>query len=369
MSSNPQQLANINSLRSYIDSTNDVSIRQKSDLIKDLNNKKEEMIDKINNVLSSCRNKEAMLYDRWINTDNKEAHTKLEEYNKYLKDQHDKGSDIIGQINASKNFQQLRQVELTLVDSFLAAVKTTCDNYTNHEILNQPAVSQTGSVTTIATPLIKSSSSEMNRSVSTIQTIPTAGTNNTYITGPSSPAPVRTSSSSVVHHIYTPPASSPPTRVVTVPSPPQTVVVHQAPSPPPRTVVMRQAPSPTVVRTVRSTPVQTVPVRTVQVQPVRTAQVQPVRSTPVQPVAVVQTPRPASPRAGRAVMVTSPTPRRTGIYDARVVQDYTSGAPGTLTLKKDTVVRVINYYGDWARVETRDGHNGYVSRFFLRPMV
>ena len=86
-----QQLANIDSLRSYVDSAYTLGIKQKGDLVKDLNNKKEELISSVSRTLADCKKSERVWYNRWINTDSKEAHDKLEEYNRELKDQHDEG--------------------------------------------------------------------------------------------------------------------------------------------------------------------------------------------------------------------------------------------------------------------------------------
>ncbi len=312
----PQQLANIDSLRSYIDSTSDLGIRQKSDLIKDLNKKKEQMIDSVNNTLSACRDAESVLYNRWINTDNKIAHNKLEEYNRYLKEHHDKGSDIIGQINATKNFEQLNRIEITSVNPFLVAVKSTCDTYARHEALTQTRF--VPAPVTLIHP-----SPQAIRSVSTIQparTVTTVTQPVTYITNPGSPVPVRVQAP--VTHIITQqsvPApqpvvitrSAPSPRIVTVTpiqapaSPTHHVTVVRTPPPPPQVTVIHTPPP------IRTIPIRTVPVRTVRTVPVRTVRTIPVRTVRTVPVkqqrvALVTPTRARSPRVVAVAAVAAP---------------------------------------------------------------
>ena len=325
--SDPRQLANINGLRSYIDSTHTLSIRQKGDLIKDLNRKKENMISSITAVLTSCRDSEAVLYNRWIGTSNKLAHNHLEEYNTYLKDQHDRGTEIISQINAMNNFEQLNKYEVNTVDPYLDSLKTMCGKY-SQKIIKDEAI-----------PLIQSSPD--------LQSVTYSPYN----------MPVRTAVSAPVMAVAPSPVTVIPTTPVASPVP-----VRFVQATPVR--VVQSAP------VVRATPVRVVqPAPVVQATPVRVVQPAPVYTQPFQSVRVGE-PRAVvlQNKAGERRIVTATPVGPRGVHRGVIVQHYSSRAPGTLNLPKDTIVNVIKYEGDWALVETTAGHEGYVSRHFIRPI-
>ena len=319
---NPQQLANINSLRSYIDSTHNLGIRQKADLVKDLNRKKEQLIASVHNALSACLDSESAMYSRWIGTSNKAAHDHLEEFNTYLKEEHERGSELISQINAINNFEQLNKYEISTVDPYLQNLKTKCNAYTQKVISEQR----------VAVPLIQTSPR-------VVQTVP------------------------VSYAPYNLPVRAAP------------VVVPVTPSASPR-------------------PVRVTPVVPFSTQPIRVAPVVragPVKVTPVnvpfQPGPVDVRPSPMMSQTGsvqvgqprdvvlqnkagerRVVRAAPVKPTKRGVHEGLIIQDYSSRAPGTLTLAKDTKVNVLKYEGDWAMVETNNGHTGYVSRYFIRPL-
>ena len=306
----PRQLANINSLRTYIDSTHNLSIRQKSDLIKDLNRKKEQMIASITSALSACRDSEAALYNRWIGTSNKIAHDHVEEYNKYLKEQHDRGSELISQINAMNNFDQLNKYEVTTIDPYLDSLKTMCTKYSQKVIpeeRNEPV------------QLIQPSPQTV-RSVSSIQPM----TYSQY------QVPVRTQAVQMGPSVQLVPVSPPPAKASL-----ERVMLQSSPV------------------------VQATPVRVVQAAPV----VQNIPMTIGQPKQLV-----VQGQTGKTRVVTV-APVKSGVHKGVIIEDYSSKAPGTLNLTKDTLVTVVKYEGDWALVETNVGQRGYVSRHFIRPIT
>jgi hypothetical protein len=320
----PRQLANINSLRTYIDSTHNLSIRQKSDLIKDLNRKKEQMIASITSALSACRDSEAALYNRWIGTSNKIAHDHVEEYNKYLKEQHDRGSELISQINAMNNFDQLNKYEVTTIDPYLDSLKTMCTKYSQKVIpeeRNEPV------------QLIQPSPQTV-RSVSSIQPM----TYSQY------QVPVRTQAVQMGPSVQLVPVSPPPAKASL-----ERVMLQSSP-------VVQATP----VRVVQAAPVvQATPVRVVQAAPV----VQNIPMTIGQPKQLV-----VQGQTGKTRVVTV-APVKSGVHKGVIIEDYSSKAPGTLNLTKDTLVTVVKYEGDWALVETNVGQRGYVSRHFIRPIT
>jgi hypothetical protein len=321
----PRQLATINSLRSYIDSTHDLSIKRKGDLIKDLNRKKEQLIASVTNTLSSCRDSESVLYHRWIGTSNKVAHDHLEEYNKYLKDQHDRGSEIIGHINAMNNFEQLNKYESNTIAPYLDSLKAMCNKYSQKIIVDE---------TPTPVPLIQSSPQTI-QSATSIQ--------------PTSYAP---------YIMATKVVQAPPVKVV------QPTQVIQAT--PVRVVQPAQVVPVSPVRVVQ--PTQVVPVSPVRVvQPTQVVPVSPVRV--VQPTQVIKATRVRvvkPTQSKQPVYVTGVPNKRKGVHKGVLIENYSSKASRTLALSKDTVVNVLKYKGDWAYVETNDGHKGYVSKHFIR---
>ena len=314
----PQQIININSLRSSINSAHDLVINQKANLVKNLSDKKHTLIDSVQDSLRNCKNSGDTMYNQWINTNNKDAHNILETYHENLKRHHDEGSELIGQINAANNFEQLNKIQTEQLNSFLIEVRNLCGSY----------------VTSTPTP------------VRYVQPSPVTVVRPAPVTVVR-PAPVR----------YVQPAP------VTVVRPAPVRYVQPAP-----VTVVRPAPV-TVVRPTPVTVVRPAPVRYVQPAPVTVVRPAPKSKTiiirkpqkviPVKPVIV------KSPRA-RKIVVSSVNPM--GIQRAKVTHDYTSSAPGTITLPKNTIVNIQDYHGDWAMVETANGHRGYASRFYLQPL-
>ncbi len=306
----PQQLANINSSRSYIGSTQNL-IRRKSDLVRDLNDKKEKLIESINIELGACTSAESIMYSRTTISSDKHSHNRLEEYNNYLKDQHDRGSDLIGQINAAKNFEQLNRVEDTILNPYLRTVKSTCDTYARQSTYDVP-------VQSFAAPYAP---------VNVVRAAPVY---------PASPTMVRVQPVNVVR-------VQPVNMVRAAPASPTMVRVQ------PVNMVRAAPASPTMVRV---QPVRSVPVNMVRAAPASPTmvRVQPVNVVRAAPVNVIRAP---------------PIPYRPA-YQATVTHDYMSGAHNTITVKQGTVVTVLKEDGDWNWVKTPDGVTGYVSRHYLR---
>ena len=337
----PQQLANIDSSRSYIGSTQEL-IRKKSDLVKDLNNKKEQLIDSITFALGACKDAESVLYNRTIGSSSQDAHDRLEEYNNYLKDQHDKGSEIIGQINAAKNFDQLNRVEIAVLKPYLSTVKETCDAYARHEIaeptplIDEPTMVATRTTEVRAAP-IPMGAAPMGYYPSQM------GMTQPMMSQPMMTQPMMMSQPMV------------PVRPVQIQQPVQVRPVTVVPGPPV---------SPPPVRTATVVPLQVQDPRQVtMVRPgygARTVSVTPVQVQ--QPRQVIRLP------SGKMVAV-SPAPIPLGnrpAYQARITHDYISDAPNTITVRRDTVVTVLKEEGDWAWVRTDQGVSGYVSRHYIR---
>ena len=311
----------IDALRKDIDAAQTVQINQKIDLIKSLNTKKERLIQSIDEALAECRDAESTFYNR--SAGDSRYHEKLESINRQLRAEHLEGSRLIGQINAVNNFQQLTQIEQSSVNPFLNSVKSNCATLSRTEVPTASVV----------------------RNTTVIQPVRTIIRQQVPVPTPV-PAPIQNRTTEIHHHHHTP---------VVVNTPPPVVV----PSPPPVRVAPVVVPT-RRVRAVRATPVRAVPVSPVSVRPI----------SPVEP-RVVLAPSPA-----RVLpVVTAPSPRVLPVVTttpvgsmARVTHDYNSAHSGTLNLKRNTRVNIINYNGDWAFVRTMDGHQGYVSRHFLQPL-
>ncbi len=351
--------ANIKDLHDVIDNTSRVDIEKKSDLVRDLNRRKNLVVDSIENALKKCRYAERAIYTKWQNKYDRDAYNQLEEYNMYLKEQHDKGSELIGAVNAAKNFQQLNMVENEMVNPFISSLETNCGVYSRHSSLMNSHLSHDVNVRHSGYTDVKTrGDGKTNIDVRhhsqgatvNVSKEEAPGSPSHNITVSSNQGPVRVthqpSSAPVSSPAYSQPVYSPaPVRVV---QPVRTVAVSPAPV---RTVAVRPVQQVRAVQPVRV--VQPAPVRTVAVQPVKTVAVSP---APVRTVAV--TPAPVStvavvPIGSRAV----------------VTHDYYPSSPeNKLALKKGTVVNVDRYSGDWALVTTANGHRGYISRFYLRPL-
>lgn len=310
------QVSNINALRSYINASHAVEIRQKVNLINDLNSKKNRLSENIRDSLANCLQYENSLYNQGIN--DPRYHTTLENYNQQLKQYHDTGSSIINQINTAKNFEQLNQVETEVVNPFLNEVKNTY-NYPSYYPASYPA---------------------------------------SY--------PAITQPSIVVHAVPSP-------QIIHTPPP----VIHTHTVVPPPTVIVQQSPpvSPRPVRVVNTVPLKTVPVKTVKTVPVNKISVQPVNKIPVQTVQKVQVqklnpvqtvnvpvqiPTLSLQTTQSSPQILQPSQTLSMVGSHFVISDYDSNKPGTLNLKRGKVVNVKKYENNWAMVETPEGHRGYV---------
>ena len=353
--------ANIKDLHDVIDNTSRVDIEKKSDLVRDLNRRKNLVVDSIENALKKCRYAERAIYTKWQNKYDRDAYNQLEEYNMYLKEQHDKGSELIGSVNAAKNFQQLNMVENEMVNPFISSLETNCGVYSRHSSLMNSHLSHNINVRHSGYTDVKTrGDGKTNIDVKhhsqgatvNVSKEEAPGSPSHNITVSSNQGPVR-----VTHQPSSAPVSSTVTtysQPVYSPSPVRAVAVSPAPVrvvQPVKTVAVSPAP----VRTVAVRPVQ--PVK--PVQPVRVVQPAPVRTVAVQPVKTVA----VSPAPVRTVAVVPIGSR------AVVTHDYYPSSPeNKLALKKGTVVNVDRYSGDWALVTTANGHRGYISRFYLRPL-
>ena len=123
-----RKISSIENLHNTIDDTSRM-INQKTNLIEDLQNKKLAMINSVESTLNQCRNNERTLYNRWVGSLSSIGLSKLNEYAMYISRQHDEGSVIIGQINASKNFQQLDRVEREMYNPYIAELRESCSLY------------------------------------------------------------------------------------------------------------------------------------------------------------------------------------------------------------------------------------------------
>ena len=385
--------ANIERIHDYIDNTSRM-ISQKSDLIKNLQNKKSFMINSIENTLNRCRNAERTLYNEAGYSLSGRATAKLNEYNTFLSEQHDKGSTLIGNINATKNFQQLDRVESTMVNPFLTNLKNKCSFYARDiprfssvssvsAIRHNPPPSPTHIKTTGLGRTKVDFRHENGVSVNIAkESVPGSPGHNISV---SSKGPV-----SLTHEPSIQPdhLSSPGPIYVTQPVSVQTVPVQTVQTVPVQTIrtvpvqTIRTVPVQTIrtvpvqpVQTIRTVPVQTVkviqpvqtvrtvPVQTVKViQPVRTVPIQTVRTVPVQTVKVIQ--------PIRTIRTVHTTPVHViSANRAVLTHDYVPRIPnGKLSLRKGTVVNIAGYSGDWALVDTATGRRGYVSRHYLRQI-
>ena len=286
----PKQIANINSLRSYVDSTHDLSIVQKTDLVRKLNEKKNLMATDVTKSLRRCKDTGNAIYNKWMNHNDADRHDMLEQYHESLKEHHDAGSELINHINAANNFEQLNKIETEKVVPFFASTTSLCNSV----------------------PTIVSESIETN---------------------------------------YVEP-------VVSVPTP----IIKPAPVVKTTTVHAFTTPQPNYRSPKRVVPM--VPDRYGNLRPATQAQMNRARNSNVlnKPLSVVPVVH-----VGGGKFQPAP-PKRVPFQKAVVTHDYASSVPGTLTLKENTLVNIYDYEGDWARIKTQDGHTGYASRHFLRPL-
>lgn len=369
------KLSNIQNLHNSIDTINRTGIEQKADLVKELNKKKQMLIETIQENLKECRQVERTLFNQWSNQYNTEAYNKLEEYNLFIKQQHDKGSELIGVINAAKNFQQLNQVEIGSVNPFINELKTKCSIYARHTSFSSPVSTSFSSLPTVTNVPVRGVATD----------IKTTGMGKTDINvqhgdmGTSVDINKEEALGSPAHSVRVSGAKGPvkvthqPSPQMIVPSPqPVRALSTIVPASPVRLVqtapvqqFQRVAVSPVRVQPVRYVqPVQQVqPVRVVQpVQQVRVVQpVQPVRV--VQPVQQVQPVRYVQPVQTVPVVTTLPVGARAIVTHTHIPSDRNGDK---LAVEAGTVVRIEKYYGDWALVNTSTGQRGYVSKYYLR---
>ena len=380
------KLSNIESLHNSIDATNRTGIEQKGELVKDLNTKKQSLINAIQEELRTCRNMERTIYSQWRNMNNSDVYNRLEEFNVYLKGQHDRGSELIANINAAKNFQQLNQVELSQVNSFLDSLRSRCGAFSQdlpsvpvgpvYPIYTQydPRYPQYGSPVYYRSP--NPVYAPVN-SASYATDVQTTGTGRTDIdvhhTGMGTDVNVSKEEAygSPAHNVHISGAQGP-VKVTHSPSP-----VRQTPVyiPPPVQPVQTFTPVQTVQQVTPVQPVRVVtpvqPVRVVTpVQPVRVVQpVTPVRVVtpvqPVQPVRVVQQIQPVTTvQTVSPVMVRSINTGTRAVVTHNYIPRVQDGTK--LSLAAGTPVTIESYRGDWALVTTSAGQRGYISRHYLR---
>ncbi len=396
MSLESLKLANIQNLHNTIDSTTRIGIKQKGELVKDLNTKKYSLINSIESTLNLCRNTERTIYNKLSNRGNVDAYNRLEEYNVYLKEQHDRGSDLIGRINAAKNFQELNTVEMNMVNPFLTSLRNNCGVYSRSSSLMNTSLINTDGSTEIRTAGLGKTDINVQHSSRGVDVdvvkeerglSPAHSVHVSSSKGPvkvihqPSPQPVRRISTiqptTLVHPVTR--VVQPVQTVAVYPSPVRVIqpVQHVVPVQPVTRVVPAQpvrtvAVSPAPVRVIR--PVQHVvpvqPVRTVAVSPVPVRVIRPVQHVvPVQPVTRLVRPVrtvAVSPVPVRTVVVTTPI---LASNRAVVTHDYQPTKPGNkLALRKGTSVTVEKYSGDWAHVRTSTGQRGWISRFYLRSL-
>jgi len=360
------KLSNIQNLHNSIDNISRSGIEQKADLVKELNKKKQMLIEMIQENLKECRQVERVLFNQWSNQYNTEAYNKLEEYNLFIKQQHDKGSELIGVINGAKNFQQLNQVEIASVNPFINELKTKCSIYARHTSFSSPVSTSFSSLPVSSLPTVT------NVPVRGVATdIKTTGMGKTDINvqhgdmGTSVDINKEEALGSPAHSVRVSGAKGP-VKVTHQPSP-QMIV----PSPQPVRALSTIVPASPVrlVQPVRY--VQPVAVSPVRVQPVRYVQpVQPVQQVrvvqPVQQVRVVQPVqqvRYVQPVQTVPVVTTLPVGARAIVTHTHIPSDRNGDK---LAVEAGTVVRIEKYYGDWALVNTSTGQRGYVSRYYLR---
>ncbi len=398
------RLSNIKSLHNSIDTASRVGIEQKGELVKDLNRKKQVLINSIQDELSQCRDVERSLYNKLSNTSTTESYSKLEEYNLFLKEQHDKGSELIGNINAAKNFQQINQVEMTLLNPFLNNLRSNCSVYVRHTAFTTRMPMNPVTVAPVSTEIKTTGlgktdigihhttrGTDVDVAKEGVLGSPAHSVHVSSAKGPvrvthqPSPQPVRTVSAirpvvavPVAPVLVQPVQAVQAVQVVRPVTPVRVVrpVVHVQPVTPIRQVI----PVRPVVPVQHVVPVQPVsPVVHVQpfrqvipVQPVSpVVHVQPVSPVVhVQPVAVVPV-RPVfhsvQPVHTVAVASVATIPRAVGTR-AIVTHDYIPRSPdrNKLSLRAGTEVIIDRYNGDWALVNTSTGQRGYVSKHYLR---
>jgi len=379
------KLSNIENLHNSIDTISRTGIEQKGELVKDLNRKKELLINSIQSELKQCRQAERSLASKWSNQYNTEAYSKLEEYNLFIKQQHDRGSELIGSINAAKNFQQLNQVEMTLYNPFINELQTKCSIYAKHTSFSAPLVTGTPIVRTVPTDVTteiqstgigKTDINVHHGALGTdvdINKEATLGSpaHSVHVSGAKGQVKVTHQPSAPVlpGPILPGPIPSPqPVRALsTVPVMAVAPVKIARPVVPiPVTPVQPIRPVQTVVPVQRVVPVAVSPVKVVPIQPtVRPAvPVQPVQTVPVRYVQPVIT---------RPVVVTPTIPAapvrvprvRALVTHTHIPHDRNGDK---IAVEAGTTVIVEKYYGDWALVDTPTGERGYVSRHYLRQL-
>ena len=400
MESQNLKLSSIQSLHNTIDNSARTNIEQKGELVKELNNKKEYLISAIQEELRKCRNAERTIFSN----SNNEYYNQVEEYNVYLKNQHDRGSELIGNINSAKNFQQLNQVEMTLVNSFLNDLRARCSTFIRAVPtlpvpvpLPAPIVNNYYSSTQPLPPItlpvsLPVMNNNNNNTATEVQTTGYGRTDidvNHNINGTDVNVAKEESFGSPAHSVHISGAKGPvkvthhPTSTQTIPQvlPPlqQLQPLQQLPrlvQPVIHTVVPMSPVTP--VRTVAVTPVTPVrpivPVTPVQsVRQVVVAPVAPVirtvpavRAIPVSPIIPVRTVAVAPVKTVIQPVVQSVVAVPT-VTRAVVTHDYVPrNQDGTkISVAAGTVVNVESYNGDWALVNTGSSR-GYISRHYLR---
>ena len=398
------KLSNIRNLHNSIDTTSRTGIEQKGELVKDLNSKKQYLINSIQEELRTCKNAERSVYNGWQNMYNTDVYNRLEEFNVYLKGQHDRGSELIANINAAKNFQQLNEVEMTMVNPFLESLRTHCGTFTRalptsqpiypaypqpiyhqpmYPVYPQPMYPEHVASTEVETTGMGRTDIDVHHTgvgtdvnVSKEESFGSPA-HSVHISGAKGPVRVSHSPQQIRNVSYVPPVVAPVRSVAPILTTPVRQVVPVTPVQPVHVV------SPVVQRVVPVTPVQPVQ-RVVPVTPVQPVQrvvpVTPVRPVqrvvpvqPVVPVTPVQPVRVVSPMVQRVVPVQSAV--STPVLDpvgarAVVTHDYVPRIQdgSKLSLRAGTYVTIHRYHGDWALVTTTGGQRGYVSRHYLRML-
>ncbi len=124
----------LETLRSFIANYHDISISRKATLTEKLYSKKNNMISRINNKLKRCIENERILYRKWKDTSKPEFFNRLMKYNESLKKYNEEGNDLIIQINAARNFQQLNRIEEDIYNPFMKILSKYCASEPQHMI-------------------------------------------------------------------------------------------------------------------------------------------------------------------------------------------------------------------------------------------